>query len=163
MKVDDSLLTITKKKEIQQRQLNMTQQVIQDLENALRAFLKAIDFKNLEAVSIHSDTYIPYVSGRSYRQLSTTQRDLVILGYYYALLRISLTRKTNFPRLLIIDTVRKDDIDQETLDKSLQQFDQLHELFGIPYQVIVAMRETPPKFNRCVKLQLREKDYLLTC
>ena len=163
LKVDDSLLTITKKKEIQKRQLNMTQQVINDLENALRAFLKAINFNNLDAVSIHSETYIPYVSGRSYRQLSTTQRDLVILGYYYALLRISLTRKTNFPRLLIIDTVRKDDIDQETLDKSLQQFDQLYELFGVPYQVIITMRETPPKFNRCIKLKLREKDYLLTC
>jgi hypothetical protein len=161
-KIDDDLAEILERKQQQARQIEESHQVIRDLQSALAAFVHSIKIRDLGTIEIDPEDYSPKIAGRSYKLLSTTQRDLIILGYYYALLRVSLSRATNHPRLLVIDTVRKDDIDQDTMIKCLTQFEELKNLFGVPFQVIVAMREVPAEFRKYIQLELHNDDYLLT-
>ncbi len=90
---------------------------------------------------IVSTTYLPKIDGYDYRAKSATEKNMAILGYFYALLRFSLESPSFIPRFMIIDTLRQDNLARESYSKVLWQFQQLEEIYGKAFQLFVVVNE----------------------
>jgi predicted nucleic acid-binding Zn-ribbon protein len=74
----------------------------------LKEFLEFIPIKNAFGISISDKTYLPRVRNRDYTDLTSGGlRTLVSVGYILSLLKDSLYTDTNYPSLVIIDTIGK--------------------------------------------------------
>lgn len=74
----------------------------------LKEFLEFIPISNAFGISISNNTYLPVVRNRDYTDLTSGGlRTLVSLGYITSLLKNSLNVDTNYPSLIMIDTVGK--------------------------------------------------------
>ncbi|WP_408010170.1 hypothetical protein ACJROX_07715 [Pseudalkalibacillus sp. A8] len=74
----------------------------------LKEFLEFIPISKAFGISINEKTFLPTVRNRDYTDLTSGGlRTLVSLGYIVSLLKNSLTMDTNYPSLVIIDTVGK--------------------------------------------------------
>lgn len=90
---------------------------------------------------IVSRTYLPKVDDYDYKSKSATEKNIAILGYFYALLRFSLDSFSYIPRFMVIDTLRQDNLARESYEKVLQQFHQLEALYGKNFQLFVVVNE----------------------
>ncbi|MEZ4514977.1 MAG: hypothetical protein R3C62_24140 [Chloroflexota bacterium] len=97
-------------------------------------------FPNTET-EITSKTYLPKIDNYDYRAKSATEKNMAILGYFYALLRFSLESSSFIPKFMIIDTLRQDNLARESYEKVLQQFQQLEEIYGKEFQLFVVVNE----------------------
>lgn len=90
---------------------------------------------------IVSSTYLPKIDDYDYRAKSATEKNIAILGYFYALLRLSLESPSYIPRFMVIDTLRQDNLERESYEKVLSQFYHLEELYGEMFQLFVVVNE----------------------
>ncbi len=74
----------------------------------LKEFLEFIPISKAYGISINEKSFLPTVRNRDYTDLTSGGlRTLVSIGYLTSLLKNSLTMDTNYPSLMIIDTVGK--------------------------------------------------------
>src|SRR5699024_4321968 len=74
----------------------------------LKEFLEFIPISKAFGISLSNKTYLPIVRNRDYTELTSGGlRTLVSLSYITSLLKNSLYRETNYPSLIMIDTVGK--------------------------------------------------------
>lgn len=82
--------------------------VLESIADWLNEFLTFIPIRNPYGIKISDKTFLPVVRDRDYSKLTSGGlRTLVSIGYLFSLLRNSLDTDTNFPSLLMIDTVGK--------------------------------------------------------
>lgn len=74
----------------------------------LREFLEFIPIKNAYGIRLSQKTFLPIVRDRDYTDLTSGGlRTLVSLSYIISLLKNSMNKETNYPSLIMIDTVGK--------------------------------------------------------
>ncbi|MFY7750459.1 MAG: hypothetical protein ACOVQU_01615 [Exiguobacterium acetylicum] len=84
------------------------EETLNDLGIYLKDFLEYIPIKSAYGIRLSEKTFLPIVRERNYTDLTSGGlRTLVSLGYITSLLKNSLLKETNFPSLIMIDTVGK--------------------------------------------------------
>lgn len=139
-------------KKVQEDLVKIRQQKAEILEQERNAENKLLPFKRFfhqfytqffpnTETEITSKTYLPKIDNYDYRAKSATEKNMAILGYFYALLRFSLESSSFIPKFMIIDTLRQDNLARESYEKVLQQFQQLEEIYGKEFQLFVVVNE----------------------
>ncbi|KIN35378.1 AAA family ATPase [Bacillus subtilis] len=84
------------------------EETLSDLGTYLKEFLEYIPIKNAYGISFSEKTFLPIVRDRDYIDLTSGGlRTLVSVGYITSILKNSLTNETNFPSLIMLDTIGK--------------------------------------------------------
>lgn len=122
LKIRSQLNEIKQKEELLKTQIDELQIKLESLKNQapsieetlyeigtyLREFLEFIPIQRAYGISLSDKTYLPIVRERNYTDLTSGGlRTLVSLGYIISLLKNSLYKQTNYPSLIMIDTVGK--------------------------------------------------------
>lgn len=122
LKIRAQLSEIKQKEELLKKQIDELQTKLENLKEQtpsieetlygigtyLKEFLEYIPIKKAFGISLSDKTYLPIVRDRNYTELTSGGlRTLVSLGYITSLLKNSLFRETNYPSLIMIDTVGK--------------------------------------------------------
>lgn len=128
---------------------------LQDFEGYLGDFLTDI-FRDFKHVEIAQESYQPKVNGFDYKRFSEVQKNLVVLGYHYALLRYSLQHDSRYPKFLMIDTPNKGDMDKETFNLMMRKFADLQQTEQ-SFQLLITTRDIPDNVE-CVQTL---EEYLL--
>lgn len=82
--------------------------VLGEIGDLLNDFLKSIPVRNAYGISISKNTFLPIVREKDYSKLTSGGlRTLVSVGYLISILRNSLKHETNYPSLVMIDTIGK--------------------------------------------------------
>lgn len=82
--------------------------VIGKIGDFLNEFLTYIPIRNPYDIKVSDKTFLPIVRNRDYSKLTSGGlRTLVSIGYLFSLLRNSLGTDTNFPSIVMVDTVGK--------------------------------------------------------
>lgn len=96
------------KLEILKQQTPSIEKTLNELGTYLKEFLEYIPIKSAYGIRLSEKTFLPIVRDRNYTDLTSGGlRTLVSLGYITSLLKNSLLKETNFPSLIMIDTVGK--------------------------------------------------------
>lgn len=84
------------------------EETLSDLGTYLKEFLEYIPIKNAYGISFSEKTFLPIVRDREYVDLTSGGlRTLVSVGYITSILKNSLINETNFPSLIMLDTIGK--------------------------------------------------------
>ncbi|GIO10144.1 hypothetical protein J31TS6_61720 [Brevibacillus reuszeri] len=82
--------------------------VLSNIGSSLELFLKAIPIRKPYGISISEKNFLPVVRDRNYSELTSGGlRTLVSVGYILSLLQNSLNNSSNFPSIVMIDTIGK--------------------------------------------------------
>lgn len=136
----DELATVKQRKsELEERERDL-QGRLHLFEGLFHSFVRDI-YPGFEAARLNYNTFLPEINDHDYRAKSATQRDIAILGYYYALLRFSLETSSNIPRFLVIDTLRRDDLAEELHRELLLKFKDLETNYGEGFQLFLVVRD----------------------
>jgi hypothetical protein len=128
-------------------------------EEYFRFFISDI-YPGYESAYLNED-FMPVINEYAYFSKSTTQRNIAILGYYYALLRFSIEHSTYIPRFLVIDTIRQDDLEQGLYEKVLHKFKVIHDKFHDQFQMFLVVRDKTSLLEDVELLRLMKGQYLL--
>jgi DNA repair exonuclease SbcCD ATPase subunit len=83
-------------------------EVLTDLSDALFKFLTDVQISDLRDVRVDSKTLLPVLRDRDYRDTTSGGlRTILSIGHFLTIAHIATLRRTNFPGLLMIDTVGK--------------------------------------------------------
>ncbi len=83
-------------------------EVLTDLSDALFKFLANVQISDLRDVRVDSKTLLPVLRDRDYRDTTSGGlRTILSIGHFLTIAYIATLRRTNFPGLLMIDTVGK--------------------------------------------------------
>jgi uncharacterized coiled-coil DUF342 family protein len=187
LKIRAQLNEVKQKEELLKKQIDELQTKLENLKEQtpsieetlyeigtyLKEFLEYIPIKNAFGISLSDKTYLPIVRNRNYTELTSGGlRTLVSLSYITSLLQNSLFRETNYPSLIMIDTVGKylgktkknaDEVDdskenkQEGLDdpkKYLRIYKYFHKFSsnfikkGVEHQIILVDNDFPEDLER---------------
>lgn len=154
-------------KEIQERQQQLkgeernSEEKLIAFEGFLREFLVSTFPEPLNSVRLNRKNFLPFVNRHPYTAKSTTIKNLVIIGYYYAQLRFALEISSHFPRFLVIDTLRQDDLERTTYEKVLSKFKELEGKYDHQFQIILVIRDQFDVLAKNEKIQLVHGKLLL--
>ncbi|MCB8948204.1 MAG: hypothetical protein H6653_09325 [Ardenticatenaceae bacterium] len=162
-----------------QENLQKVQQELETVKNQLtdideqerRAETKLLPFKQFfhhfytqffpnTVTDIVNKTYLPKIDDYDYKSKSATEKNIAILGYFYALLRFSLETTTYIPRFMVIDTLRQDNLARESYEKVLEEFCQLEDIYGKSFQLFIVVNENF-EFLPHAKIALTQANRLL--
>jgi hypothetical protein len=118
-------------------------------------------YPNFSDARLDHNSFLPIINDHSYKSKSAVQKDIAILGYFYALLRFSLEVGTNIPRFLVVDTLRQDDLDGSMYEKILRKFKDLEHRYTEKFQAFVVTREPMSFLSDDEIVQYNEGEYLL--
>lgn len=139
--VNDNLRKIQERKAELLTEEKARQGSLQLFESLFNQFLNNV-YPDFVTAKINPNTFLPQINDYDYQSKSATEKNISILGYYYALLRYSLETKSNTPRFLVIDTLRQDDLDENTYREVLRKFKELETKYKkISFQVFLVVRE----------------------
>lgn len=159
--------------EIQQRLLDLRRRKQEIVEQERQAEHKLHSFKQFfqqfyaqffpdtETKILNETYYLPTIDGHDYKAKSATEKNIAILGYFYAILRFSLESPSYIPRFMVIDTLLQDNLARESYEAVLQQFAQLEEIYGKVFQLFVVVNESFD-FLPSAKIALTQSNRLLT-
>lgn len=84
------------------------EEVMSDLGDFLSAYLRHVKIKDQRDVSVSKRTFLPVLRGRDYREMTSGGlRTILSIGHHLSILEAAITRQSNFPSFLMIDTVGK--------------------------------------------------------
>ncbi|MVX66916.1 exonuclease SbcC [Clostridium chromiireducens] len=84
------------------------EEILNEIGSYLKEFLEYIPIKNAYGIRVSEKTYLPIVRERDYTELTSGGlRTLASIGYITSLLKNSLLKETNYPSLIMLDTVGK--------------------------------------------------------
>lgn len=85
-----------------------THEVLSKLSDYLKKYLKLVNIKRQEGISISPTTFAPVIRGRDYLKITSGGlRTISSVGFMASLLEYAVDADINHPRLLMIDTVGK--------------------------------------------------------
>lgn len=120
------------------------------LRKAYANVLRRIEFPNFVNCDIDPYTLLPKINGESYVHVGTALRGLAVVAYHLALLDVSLSVETLFPRLLVIDSPAVGDLNEQNHIRLLRYL----ALLGVteegtehPWQIILTTRKTVPELE----------------
>lgn len=151
-----------------------TDSVTSKLEILLLKYLKKINIKKCEGISINKSSFLPIVRNRDYKNITSGGlRTITSIGYFLSLHRNGIASDINLPRFLMIDTVGKylgktstkdeyladtninedkvEDISDPTKYKNI--FEEIHDFAqtsleqGLTCQVILVDNDVPPEIQ----------------
>ncbi len=156
--------------DIQQRLMDIRKQKQEIAEQERQAEYKLLSFKQFfqqfyaqffpETETQIDDAYLPKIDGYNYKAKSATEKNIAILGYFYALLRFSLESPSYIPSFMVIDTLLQDNLARESYETVLRQFAQLEEIYGEVFQLFVVVNENF-EFLPPAKIALTQSNRLL--
>lgn len=83
-------------------------EVLNDLGDYLKLYLKKVNIKNQQGISVSDKSFAPVIRGRDYSSITSGGlRTISSLGFMVALLEYAIDYEINHPRLLMVDTVGK--------------------------------------------------------
>jgi hypothetical protein len=144
--IRDKMGSIQKHREELQEQEKILQGSLQKFQDFYRRFISDA-YPDFVTTVLDRRDFLPRINDRDYRSKSATEKNLAILGYYYALLRFSLEVPSYIPRFLAVDTLRQDDLSPELYEKILRKFKDLEQVYHSGFQAFVVIRE-PLEFLR---------------
>ncbi|KXJ37390.1 hypothetical protein AX282_20530 [Bacillus spizizenii] len=161
------------KLDILKEQTPSIEETLNDLGAYLKEFLEYTPIKSAYGIRLSEKTFLPIVRERDYTDLTSGGlRTLVSLGYIISLLKNSLLKETNFPSLIMVDTVgkylgktkkNKDDIDESKENKKeglddpkkyiniynyLQEFSSEFINIGNEHQIILVDNDFPEELEK---------------
>ncbi|MBL4798382.1 MAG: hypothetical protein JKY50_13275 [Oleispira sp.] len=85
-----------------------TDSITSKLEILLFKYLKKVNIKKCEGISINKSTFLPIVRNRDYKSITSGGlRTITSIGYFLSLHNNGISSDINLPRFLMIDTVGK--------------------------------------------------------
>lgn len=82
--------------------------ILSDLGDFLSAYLRHVKIKDQREVSVSKRTFLPVLRGRDYREMTSGGlRTILSIGHHLSVLEAAITRQSNLPTFLMIDTVGK--------------------------------------------------------
>jgi len=85
-----------------------TQEVLSGLSDYLKKYLKEVNIKRQEGISISPRSFAPVIRDREYLNITSGGlRTIASVGFMISLLEYAIDAEINHPRLLMIDTVGK--------------------------------------------------------
>ncbi|EPZ6036693.1 exonuclease SbcC [Pseudomonas aeruginosa] len=85
-----------------------THEVLEKLADYLKKYLKLVNIKRQEGISISPSTFAPVIRDRDYTRITSGGlRTISSVGFMVAFLEYAIDAEINHPRLLMIDTVGK--------------------------------------------------------
>lgn len=82
--------------------------VLSTLGDNLNSYLKRVNIKNRNDISVSEKTFLPVIRGRDYYRITSGGlRTIASIGHLISLLEYAIDSDINHPRLLVIDTVGK--------------------------------------------------------
>ncbi|HDR6262670.1 TPA: hypothetical protein QCU39_002184 [Bacillus cereus] len=117
-----------------------------------------------EKIIIDPESYYPKIEKVNlYNITSSSGLIRIILAYYIALLKTCLeySESTNHPLFLILDEPRQQNLDINTFNKFLEQFDLLKGEYPKKFQVILASSEKRKVKDEDIRLDLGSNEFLL--
>ncbi len=124
--------------------------VLSSLSDYLQEFLTSVPIKNPYGISINRNLFLPIVRERDYSDLTSGGlRTLVSVGYYFSLLRYSLNNTTNYPSIIMIDTIGKylgktkedEDLETNVKEDALEELNDPAKYVSL-YKHIIEMSES---------------------
>ena len=83
-------------------------EVLADLGDFLGTYLRHVRIKDQRNVSVSKRTFLPVLRGRDYRDFTSGGlRTVLSIGYHLSVLEAAISRQSNLPTFLMIDTVGK--------------------------------------------------------
>lgn len=138
--LSSEILKVQEQKKVLIEQEKLLRMALSNFEDYFYQFVSRTYPDFLDA-KIDQNTFLPIINGYDYTVKSATQRNMAILGYYYALLRFSLENSSNIPRFLIIDTLRRDDLSDDLYSAVLNEFKGLEDIYNKSFQLFLVVRE----------------------
>lgn len=160
IQISTKIMSMQELKKVLIEQENAMKSKLVHFESFLYQFLQDT-YPGFEDVRIDGNDFLPLVNNYYYNLKSATQRDIVILGYYYALLRFSIENDSYIPRFLAIDTPRQDDLSENLYDAILKKYKELEDLYSDHFQLFLVLREPAAFLYKNERLQLVEGEKLL--
>lgn len=85
-----------------------TETILEGISDILDWFIKLIPIRNPFGITLNRTNYLPIIRDREYIELTSGGlRTIVSVGYMMSILIMSITQKTNLPKILMIDTIGK--------------------------------------------------------
>jgi hypothetical protein len=84
------------------------EEVMSDLGDFLSAYLRHVKIKDQRDVLVSKRTFLPVLRGRDYREMTSGGlRTILSIGHHLSIIEAAITRQSNLPTFLMIDTVGK--------------------------------------------------------
>jgi DNA repair exonuclease SbcCD ATPase subunit len=143
--LEERITEVRQRKQELEEQERLMRSRLQPFERFFIHFISDI-YPNFQQAQI-DDNFLPRINDHSYKAKSATQKNIAILGYYYALLRFSLERSSNTPRFLVIDTLRQDDLERDLYNRTLEKFAELERTYPGQFQMFLVVRDEIPELQ----------------
>lgn len=149
-------------------ELEATRKAIRQRQEAFRqvyeAILWAVDYPDLQTVTINSYSLMPYINNQLYIHQGTAYKGLATTCYHLAMLGLARQEDTYFPRMLVIDSPNAGDLNEENHAKLLHYMATLQpqsEAADLDWQIILTTRYLPPELERFVIDRISYPDLML--
>ncbi len=124
--------------------------------------LKDATRKIFNKIKIDENDYKPKIEGKNlYYITSSSGLIRIIISYYLALLKTSVEKNTNFPRILILDEPRQQNLDIETFKKFTDVLLEFADLHKSEIQIIFTSGNKGSIDNSHTALDLGKDQYFI--
>lgn len=156
--IDEELLGIKEKmKSVKDRKKN-DENKIEKFTAYMDDFLRNSGYRDYENLTL-SDKYEPMINNKYYKNASASEVVRTVVAYYLAFLRYSIENKSKFPKFLIIDSPKQQDIDYEDYISIIESMTKLEET-NKDFQLIVTSVDVPDSVKKLVARHFKEEEYL---
>lgn len=121
-------------------------------------FLKNSGYRDYEEIALN-DKYEPIINNKHYKNASASEKVRTVIAYYFAFLRYSIENDSKFPKFLIIDSPKQQDLNYEDYISIIENMAKLEET-NKDFQLIVTSVEVPDSVKNLVTRHFKEKEYL---
>lgn len=171
-KAADRILALEEKLAAVRRDAPSISELLTEMGDALFKFLRFVQISELRDVRIDERSLLPVLRNRDYRDTTSGGlRTILSIGHFLGILSASMRRHTNFPGLLMIDTVGKylgktNEMYKETdlaedkkegvsdprkyanIFRAMLELGRHAEEFNSPIQIIVVDNDVPPEVRQ---------------
>lgn len=131
---------------------------IKELISYMDDFLRNSGYRDYQKVTLNAK-YEPIINGRDYKKASASQIVRTVIAYYYAFLKYSVNKDSNFPKFLMIDSPKQQDLNYEDFISIIETMAELEET-NKDFQLIVTSVEVPDSVKKLVIRHFKEEEYL---
>ena len=156
--VDGELLEIKEKMKSANERKKNDENKIEKLITYMDDFLKNSGYRDYEEAALN-DKYEPIINNRYYKNASASEKVRTVVAYYFAFLRYSIENDSNFPKFLIIDSPKQQDLNYDDYISIIELMAKLGEA-NKDFQLIVTSVETPESVKKLVIRHFKEEEYL---
>lgn len=84
------------------------EEVLSELSDNLNRFLKKVNIKNRQGISVSPKNFLPIIRGREYMSITSGGlRTISSIGLFISILEYAIDNEINYPAILLVDTVGK--------------------------------------------------------